>query len=157
MATAGRFRRVGHGGDGRARRLARSAVVGRHRGPGGTTTAGFPNLCLVIGPNTGLGDNSMVHIIESQLNYIDDYVSAVQGLGGTAALDARADARRRWNERVQRRMERTVWAAGDWQSWYLQAAGRNPTLWLASALGFRRATRRLSLAESHVLPAGDGR
>ena len=28
----------------------------------GTTIAGFPNLCLLIGPNTGLGHNSLIHI-----------------------------------------------------------------------------------------------
>ncbi len=43
----------------------------------GTTVPGFPNLCLVIGPNTGLGHNSMVHIIESQLSYIADYVATL--------------------------------------------------------------------------------
>ncbi len=39
-------------------------------------------------------------------------------------------------------------------SWYLNSAGRNPTLWPGSVGGFRRATRRLDLAEYHVIPAG---
>ena len=32
----------------------------------GTTVAGFPNLFLLIGPNTGLGHTSMIYMIESQ-------------------------------------------------------------------------------------------
>jgi cation diffusion facilitator CzcD-associated flavoprotein CzcO len=119
----------------------------------GTTVAGFPNLCLVIGPNTGLGHTSMIYMIESQLRYIEEYVRAVLGLGGRAALDARVDAQGRWNDRVQRRMTSTVWATGGCRSWYLNAAGRNPVLWPASTLAFRRATRRLDLGEYRVIDA----
>ena len=54
-------------------------------------------------------------------------------------------------------MASTVWATGGCVSWYLNAAGRNPTLWPGSVGGFRRATRRLDLAEYHVIPAGAGR
>lgn len=118
----------------------------------GTTITGFPNLCLVIGPNTGLGHTSMIYMIESQLRYIEEYVRTVLRLGGSAALDARADAQARWNDRVQRRMTSTVWATGGCRSWYLNAAGRNPVLWPASTLAFRRATRRLDLGEYAVIP-----
>ena len=52
----------------------------------GTTVGGFPNLCLLIGPNTGLGHNSLIHIIEAQLDYILDYLAALDRLGA-AALD----------------------------------------------------------------------
>jgi cation diffusion facilitator CzcD-associated flavoprotein CzcO len=120
----------------------------------GTTVSGFPNMCLVIGPNTGLGHNSMIHIIESQLAYIRDYVTTVARLGGTAALDARPGAQERWNEALQRRMARSVWLTGGCISWYLSAPGRNPTVWPGSTIAFRRATRRLDLAEYEVRPAG---
>lgn len=108
----------------------------------GTTVAGFPNLCLVIGPNTGLGHNSMVHVIESQLSYIVDYIKTLER-GGSAALDADDAAQRRWCEEVERRMGRTVWSTGGCKSWYLNEAGRNPTLWPGSTVRFRRLTRRI--------------
>jgi hypothetical protein len=63
--------------------------------PRGTTVPGFPNLCLVIGPNTGLGHNSLIHIIEAQLGYILDYL-AVLDRTGAAARDTRPDAQQRW-------------------------------------------------------------
>ncbi len=119
----------------------------------GTTVAGFPNLCLVIGPNTGLGHNSMIHVIESQLDYIVDYLRTLDRLGA-AALDARPDAQRRWCDDVERRMASTVWATGGCVSWYQNAAGRNPTLWPGSTLRFRRATRRVDLAEYAIIRPG---
>jgi cation diffusion facilitator CzcD-associated flavoprotein CzcO len=119
----------------------------------GTTIAGFPNLCLVIGPNTGLGHNSMIHIIESQLDYILDYVRTLDRLGASG-LDPRPDAQQRWCAGIERRMASTVWATGGCVSWYLNPAGRNPTLWPGSTLRFRHATRRIDLAEYNVIPAG---
>ena len=118
----------------------------------GTTVPGFPNLCLVIGPNTGLGHNSVVHIIESQLSYITDYLATLERTGA-AALDAKPAAEERWCAEVERRMASTVWTTGGCVSWYLNAAGRNPTLWPASTLRFRRATRRLDPAEYDLIPA----
>jgi len=112
----------------------------------GTTIAGFPNLCMVIGPNTGLGHNSMIYMIESQLNYILDYLATLDRTGA-AAMDARPVAQERWCADVERRMGPTVWSTGGCVSWYLNAAGRNPTLWPASTIRFRRATRRVDRAE----------
>jgi hypothetical protein len=88
----------------------------------------------------------MVHIIESQLNYVIDYLRTLKRRG-VAALDVRAEAQDRWCAEVERRMASTVWATGGCVSWYLNAAGRNPTLWPASTLRFRRETRRIDLDE----------
>jgi cation diffusion facilitator CzcD-associated flavoprotein CzcO len=118
----------------------------------GTTVPGFPNMCLIIGPNTGLGHNSVVHIIESQLSYIADYLATLDRTGA-AALDARPAAEERWCADIERRMASTVWATGGCVSWYLNAAGRNPTLWPASTIRFRLATRRLDPAEYELIPA----
>jgi cation diffusion facilitator CzcD-associated flavoprotein CzcO len=137
------------GADGRSLAEAWGADMRALRG---TTVTGFPNLCLVIGPNTGLGHNSMVHIIESQLNYILGYLAALDE-SGAAALDARPGAQERWCAAIERRMGRTVWATGGCVSWYLNAAGRNPTLWPASTLRFRHETRRFDPAEYDFIPA----
>ncbi|WP_428934753.1 flavin-containing monooxygenase [Streptomyces sp. ACT015] len=117
----------------------------------GATAAGFPNWMTVIGPNTGLGNSSMILMIESQLNYLADYLRQLDVLGGRVALDARPGAVRAWNRRVQQRMERTVWNTGGCTSWYLDAAGRNTTVWPGTTTEFRRATRRVDLAEYVVL------
>lgn len=118
----------------------------------GTTVAGFPNLCLLIGPNTGLGHNSLIHIIEAQLDYTLDYLAALDRLGA-AALDTKPEAEQRWCDDVQRRMASTVWATGGCASWYLNSAGRNPALWPGSVGRFRRATRRVDTGEYRVIQA----
>jgi cation diffusion facilitator CzcD-associated flavoprotein CzcO len=118
----------------------------------GTTVPGFPNLCLVIGPNTGLGHNSLIHIIEAQLGYILDYL-AVLDRTGAAALDTRPGAQQRWAAGITRRMASSVWTTGGCTSWYLSADGRNPTLWPGSVRAFRQATRRVSLDEYQLIQA----
>ncbi|MGW2205615.1 flavin-containing monooxygenase [Streptomyces sp. NPDC001774] len=117
----------------------------------GATVDGFPNWMTIIGPNTGLGNSSMILMIESQLNYMADYLRQLDVLGGRAALAARPSAVGAWNRKVQDRMERTVWKSGGCDSWYLDANGRNTTLWPGTTGEFRRETRRVDLAEYEVL------
>ncbi|MFF6887378.1 flavin-containing monooxygenase [Streptomyces sp. NPDC012421] len=119
----------------------------------GATVDGFPNWMTVIGPNTGLGNSSMILMIESQLNYLADYLRQLNVLGGRSALAARPSAVHAWNRKVQNRMERTVWKAGGCDSWYLDANGRNTTLWPGTTGEFRRETRQVDLSEYEVLRA----
>ncbi|WP_432249173.1 flavin-containing monooxygenase [Streptomyces sanyensis] len=117
----------------------------------GATAAGFPNWMTIIGPNTGLGNSSMILMIESQLNYMADYLRQLDVLGEGSVLCARPSAVHGWNRRVQERMRRTVWNTGGCTSWYLDSAGRNTTIWPGTTTEFRNATRRVDLAEYEVL------
>ncbi|WP_079249367.1 NAD(P)/FAD-dependent oxidoreductase [Streptomyces sp. IMTB 2501] len=117
----------------------------------GAAAAGFPNWMTIIGPNTGLGNSSMILMIESQLNYMADYLRQLDVLGGRTALDARPAAVEGWNRTVQERMKRTVWNTGGCTSWYLDASGRNTTIWPGTTSEFRRATRRVDLGEYAVI------
>jgi cyclohexanone monooxygenase len=103
----------------------------------GTTINGFPNLFQIVGPNTGLGHSSMVFIIESQLAYILDALRSMRDTD-TATVEPRPDAQRAWNDDLQRRLRRTVWNTGGCSSWYLDAHGRNTTLWPRTTFTFRR-------------------
>ena len=107
----------------------------------GTTVAGFPNLFLLVGPNTGLGHTSMVFMIESQVAYVVDALAHMDA-AAAATLAVRPEAQDRYNERLQRRLARTVWNRGGCRSWYLDANGRNTSLWPGSTWTFRRRTRR---------------
>ncbi|MCI0384546.1 NAD(P)/FAD-dependent oxidoreductase [Streptomyces sp. CNQ085] len=121
----------------------------------GSTVAGFPNLMTIIGPNTALGNSSMILMIEAQLNYLDDYLGWLgrlsAGQGGRAALDARREAVRSWTGHIQRRLRRTVWNTGGCASWYLDANGRNTTMWPGTTGEFARVTRHVDLTEYEVL------
>ncbi|MGK5627128.1 flavin-containing monooxygenase [Streptomyces sp. URMC 123] len=122
----------------------------------GTSAAGFPNFLTIIGPNTGLGNSSMILMIESQLTYLIDFLRQLDDLeraGGKAALDARPSAVGAWNRRLQDRMRHTVWNTGGCESWYLDAHGRNTTVWPGTTSEFRKATREVRLSEYAVLRA----
>ncbi|MGP3949140.1 flavin-containing monooxygenase [Streptomyces sp. 7N604] len=119
----------------------------------GTSMAGFPNFLTIIGPNTGLGNSSMILIIEAQLNYMTDFIEQLDTLGGKVALDARASAVHAWSRHIQERMKRTVWSTGGCDSWYMDANGRNTTIWPGTTGEFRRVTKRVDLAEYAVLRA----
>jgi cation diffusion facilitator CzcD-associated flavoprotein CzcO len=116
----------------------------------GTTVAGFPNLFMLVGPNTGLGHNSIVFIVESQLAYVMDALSTLDARGAVAC-DPRPPAQERFNAELQRRMRGTVWTKGGCASWYLDAHDRNTTLWPGSSWTFRRATRAFDASEYELL------
>ncbi|MET8182910.1 NAD(P)/FAD-dependent oxidoreductase [Streptomyces sp. NPDC005336] len=121
----------------------------------GTSAAGFPNFMTIIGPNTGLGNSSMILIIEAQLNYMADYLRQLDTLGGKVAMDAKPSAVRDYNERIEERMRRTVWNVGGCDSWYLDN-GRNTTLWPGTTSEFKKVTRRVHPEEYKVLrPQGE--
>ncbi len=107
----------------------------------GTTVAGYPNLFFLMGPNTGLGHNSMIYMIESQIHYV---LRALDMLDAerAVALDVRPQAQAVYNAELDRRLKKTVWASGC-KSWYVSEDGRNPTLWPGFTFEFRRRTRRV--------------
>lgn len=115
----------------------------------GTTVAGFPNLFMMIGPNTGLGHSSMVYMIESQTRFLLDALRAVD-TAGAVAIDTRQDRQDAFNADLQRRLVGSVWTSGGCASWYLDEQGRNRTLWPGYTFDFRRRTRRIT-PEDHEL------
>jgi cation diffusion facilitator CzcD-associated flavoprotein CzcO len=116
----------------------------------GTTISGFPNLFLLIGPNTGLGHNSMVFMIESQLNYILDCLR-MMNRRELRAVDVLPEAQEAFNAEMQKRMKGTVWTSGC-KSWYLDANGHNTTLWPGFTFEYRRRTRRFDPQHYNLIP-----
>ncbi len=110
----------------------------------GITVSGYPNLFFLMGPNTGLGHNSMIYMIESQIHYV---LGAIRSLDerGAATADVRPDVQERFSERLHRRLDRSVWASGC-QSWYLDEQGRNSTTWPGFTFEYRARTRRFDPA-----------
>ncbi len=112
----------------------------------GTAMTGFPNLFLLVGPNAGLGHNSIVFVIEAQVAYVLDAVRTLHR-EGIATLEVRPEVQARFNDAVQRRLARTVWATGGCQSWYQSRTGRITTLWPGSTVELYLRTRRLRLRD----------
>ena len=107
----------------------------------GTTVAGFPNLFMLMGPNTGLGHNSMIVMIEGQARYAREAVQLI-ARGGVAALEPKRATQDAYNDWLAGRAATTVWKSGC-ASWYLDERGRNTTIWPGLATAFRARTARL--------------
>jgi cation diffusion facilitator CzcD-associated flavoprotein CzcO len=116
----------------------------------GTTVAGFPNLFVMIGPNTGLGHSSMIYMIESQTSYLLDALRLVDA-NRAVALDTRRDRQDAFNATVQKRLEGSVWSAGGCASWYMDENGRNHTVWPDYTFRYRRRTRKVDPADHELV------
>jgi cation diffusion facilitator CzcD-associated flavoprotein CzcO len=117
----------------------------------GTTVSGFPNLLFLVGPNTGLGHNSIVHIIESQLNYVLDYLRILENSAPSAYLDVKPEAQEEFNADIQKKLANTVWQIGGCKSWYQMDSGKNTTLWPGSTVKFRKMTRKVKLQDYQLI------
>ncbi|WP_307820174.1 flavin-containing monooxygenase [Rhodococcoides fascians] len=106
----------------------------------GTTVAGFPNLFLMYGPNTNLGHSSIVYMLESQASYVVSALSEMRDHHATA-VEVSESAQQQHNSWVDSSLDGTVWNAGGCSSWYLDANGRNSTMWPTYTFRFRNKTR----------------
>jgi cation diffusion facilitator CzcD-associated flavoprotein CzcO len=107
----------------------------------GVAVAGFPNLFLLLGPNTGLGSTSVVLMIEAQVEYL------LRALGhlrqaGAATIEPRPEAQQAFLAEVDARMRPTVWSSGGCASWYMDRTGRVSAIWPGFSSGYRRRLRR---------------
>ena len=120
----------------------------------GISVPKFPNLFLLMGPNTGLGHSSMVFMIESQIHYTLAAIKLARA-DRLQAIEIRQDVHDAYNVRLQQRMSKTVWATGGCVSWYTTASGKNTTLWPGFTFAYRARTRRFD-AESYRLTKQNG-
>lgn len=105
----------------------------------GTTVAGFPNFFLLVGPNTALGHNSMIYMIESQVSYVLDGVRKMSEKGWRT-VDVRPEFQRIYNDEIQVKLSGSVWESGC-VSWYRTRGGVNTTVWPDFTFKFRSITR----------------
>lgn len=114
----------------------------------GITVRGFPNLFLMMGPNTGLGHNSMVFMIEAQARYALQGIQALQQRPGVS-LEVRQDVQTAFHAQLQDKLKTTVWNTGC-SSWYLKG-NQNISIWPGFTFQYWLQTRRLNLADYELV------
>lgn len=119
----------------------------------GISVAGYPNLFQMVGPNTGLGHNSIIFMIECQAHYIIDAIRRLDIKGGDY-VDVKRDVMDAFNEKLQKDVQGTVWQMGGCSSWYQQADGKNVAIWPYATWRYWMKTRRVdeSAFEWHLAP-----
>jgi cation diffusion facilitator CzcD-associated flavoprotein CzcO len=110
----------------------------------GVTVAGFPNFFMLLGPNTGLGHNSVVLMIEAQVRYAMKCLKLMKRRK-QRVIEVRAESQKHFVDEIYRRMGGTVWQSGGCKSWYQeQSTGEITTLWPGSVVSYLRRTRSVS-------------
>jgi cation diffusion facilitator CzcD-associated flavoprotein CzcO len=116
----------------------------------GMSVAGFPNFFILYGPNTNLGGNSILYMLEGQINYVRDAIVALDA-EQLAWLDVRRDVQESFNSWVQSASRKSVWESGC-HSWYTSASGRNINNWPDHTFMYRYRVRRFDLAAYRAMP-----
>jgi len=116
----------------------------------GITVSGFPNFFMLYGPNTNLGGNSIIYMLEGQISYV---LGAIRALHeeGLDWLDVRPEVQRSFNTWVDAASRTSVWESGC-RSWYTTASGRNTNNWPDHTFLYRYRVRRFDLARYRVMP-----
>jgi cation diffusion facilitator CzcD-associated flavoprotein CzcO len=111
----------------------------------GISVAGFPNLFMMYGPNTNLGHNSIIFMIECQANYVMDCLRQMEP---GESIDIRREAMEAFDAAVQKELAGTVWAVTG-KSWYKTEDGRITNNWSGSTIRYWWKTRHADLALYH--------
>ena len=109
----------------------------------GISVHGFPNLFMLYGPNTNLGHNSIIYMLESQFHYV---LQCLERLQQQPVLEVRAEVQSAFNQRIQQQIRDTVWDKGC-SSWYKTDSGKNTANWPGFTFDYRRRTRQLDPAD----------
>ncbi|WP_214320274.1 flavin-containing monooxygenase [Nonomuraea sediminis] len=104
----------------------------------GISVPRFPNLFLLYGPNTNLGHNSIIFMIECQVNHV---LSCLPYIRKHGTMEVRPEAMAAWTRQLDAAMGRMVWGNGC-QSWYKTAEGRVTNNWPGPTTLYRRLTAR---------------
>jgi cation diffusion facilitator CzcD-associated flavoprotein CzcO len=112
----------------------------------GVAVAGFPNFFLLLGPNSGLGHNSVLLMVEAQIAYLRQAIS-YRRTHGLATLEPSPEAQDQFVAEVEEGTKGSVWTAGGCVSWYLDETGRNSTLWPGSVRAYQRRLARFDPRE----------
>jgi cation diffusion facilitator CzcD-associated flavoprotein CzcO len=110
-----------------------------------SSVAGFPNLFMMPGPNSGPGHNSYLFYMEAQFDYTVQGVKAILD-GNLAQLDVRPGVQAAFNRDMQKRLAGTNWNSGC-KSWYLTEDGFNATMFPGFATQYASQMHSFTLAD----------
>ena len=115
----------------------------------GISVSGYPNFFMMYGPNTNLGHNSIIFMIECQTRYILDCLRKFVA-GDLRYLDLKQEAMDAYNRELQERLARTAWAQTG-KSWYKDDAGHITNNWSSTTTRYWWHTRKADLADYHQI------
>ncbi|MBV8861389.1 MAG: NAD(P)/FAD-dependent oxidoreductase [Mycobacterium sp.] len=117
----------------------------------GMAVPGFPNFFMLYGPNTNVGSNSVIFMLEAQARYIVRVMRYLRRRG-KSYVAIRPSAMADFLAKVDRWMQGTVWTT-QCSNYFRAANGRVVTQWPGSARAFWEMTRRFKPGDFTFEPA----
>ncbi len=116
----------------------------------GVTTAGFPNLFMLYGPNTNNG--SIIYMLEAQVDYVVAHLAWMDA-DGLEWIDVRPEAEAAYNAEIDELLARVApWQAGTCTNYYRGPAGRIVTQWPGAMSEYRRRTEESDAGAYETVP-----
>ena len=94
----------------------------------------FPNFFMLLGPNSGLGHNSVILMIEAQVRFILRALKSLESVQATR-FEPRIESMSRFNKKLRTGLTKTVYGGGC-NAWYTDENDHNFTLWPYSTLRY---------------------
>ena len=118
----------------------------------GSTIAGFPNLFLLVGPNSAGGYNSIIFTTEAHVNYA---IACLREMDRrrVKAVEVRPEVYEAFNRDTDERLAESVWNEGGCASWYIDSNGRNGVWWPGFTWRLWQRTRRFDPSDYLLQPA----
>ncbi|OBT70900.1 hypothetical protein VF21_10010 [Pseudogymnoascus sp. 05NY08] len=109
----------------------------------GIAVEGLPNFGMLYGPNTNLGHNSIILMIEAQSRYINTLISATmkaRASGGTLSIAPASQRIKSYNVEIQKRLQNSTFANSSCKSWYKTADGLVTNNWCGTVVEYQERT-----------------
>ena len=117
------------------------AWAGSPRAYLGTAVAGFPNMFMLVGPNSAGGYNSIIFTTEAHVHYAVEAIKTMER-EGLRSVEVRRGVYDEFNRRTEQKLRGSVWNGGGCSSWYLDSNGRNGVWWPGFTWRLWQRTRR---------------
>lgn len=119
----------------------------------GLSVPDFPNFFMLYGPNTNLGHNSIVYMLESQIAHVIACLKYKEQKH-VQEIEIQPEPYKKVNLHVQKRLAHTVW--NGCKSWYIDANGHNSTNWPGFTFTYRWLVKRANLSAYRFTTPLDG-
>lgn len=120
----------------------------------GITVPSLPNFAMLYGPNTNLGHNSIILMIEAQSRYINALIGVILdakrcGRGGVM-VRPKEDVTERYYEMIQKELRNSVFWDEKVESWYKNEQGVIVNNFSRSVVEYQKLVEKLDLGEFEV-------
>lgn len=118
----------------------------------GITVPSLPNFAMLYGPNTNLGHNSIILMIEAQSRYINALIRVILDAkrGGVVTVRPKEDVTERYYEMIQKELRNSVFWDEKVESWYKNDQGVIVNNFSRSVVEYQKLVEKVDLGEFEV-------